>query len=257
MPKSKQTYLGASSTQTLCLFKPARSPPIEGEELTSSLPDELLAEILEYFAPRDWHERKTASFLLFMSRRWKRLYEPFHYRYLDMGSEGFDKEIRVVRLLKTLKTRPELCKHVRHVPIFMYKAKPSSCQLASEMLGLCNELCSISMNLQWLNITPNVVDALPKLHRLESLDLFGQNGGPSLATILRISEPPRLKSLTLDRYGVGRLNELGAEWPRGVSASTSDLEMALPTKYHRTGLITKLTLCDPACDPNVSQLVAR
>lgn len=249
----EQTLLGCTSEQNLCLLKPrgAITCKPQNQDSTLKLPDEILSEILGYLSPGDWNDRQKTISLLFICTRWTRLYRPSFYRRLDLGDRWYDKVVRCTRLLKTLMAQPALAKCVRDIPVILWE---DSSHTLPELLKTCTEIRSLSIHAEWANSWP-MVNAISKLAHLENLRLSGYCGGVSLIAISKIMDLAKLRSLELCRYGVGRDSSTHTEWPVGAEASAKMLSDILPKERYRTSNISKMTLSDPVCSPNVSLLL--
>lgn len=263
----KQSYLGSSSQGTLCILpcpwdiSPSRTL---GKCFISTLPDELLAEVLEFLAPPSYflHNSQYEQLLpiLFVCRRWRRLYEPLLYRRIDLGYNGWEKLRRTYRLLETLKQRPELRACVRETDIQLFKINDTTSGAIADILRYCeSSLRKLSLHTRWESsaIWP-ILCTIRNFPRLEALRFSGYEGGPALQMILTHFDGTVLKTLALSRYGLSFGDGPGAPWnsanatgPPFISASAENLLAA-----HRIrGKVTTLKLNDPSAPLHITELL--
>lgn len=108
-----------------------------------------------------------------------------------------------------------------------------------------------------LRVYPDISELLSTistLPRLEHLEL----GGPSLQLFFRDFTLPSLKSWCLSRYPARNPEDSSAPWPgEPISITQTDLEHLLPPNRYHTGAVTKMSLRDPCCLPNITEHILR
>lgn len=108
MPRLRQTYLGASTHQTLCIVPYSHQRPLVPTEefFLHRMPDELLCRTLGYLAPartpNTGFKYEPCLPISLVCRRWERIYYSFFYRNIDLGYFGWQNLHRIKRLKATL-----------------------------------------------------------------------------------------------------------------------------------------------------------
>lgn len=220
------------------------------------IPDELLALVFDHLPPRhseDYYWPNThasALSMLLVCRRWHRCYTPFFYRKLNI-----EKKIRSIKLSKTLEHRPELCDHIRELRFTVNQSK-LDINFLTNILQRCSKIRKLSLHGDWSEDMQPLLETVARLEYIDTLSFSGSAAGPSVNAILRQLERPTLKHLRLERFGVGRAEQLDAPWPQNSTAFTGQqAEQLLPRTRHHSGSVTSLTICDPAAPAEVTQLI--
>jgi hypothetical protein len=259
MPLPRESRLATSAQQTLCIERPPLLHP--GESTTTVIPDEILVEVFSYlglkgscFAVSKYQECLP---LTLVCKRWRRVYEPFLYRRLDLGYFGWKKSRRVRQLLQNLQDRPDLGRQVKTIDIQAYNPNPSTSMNIAKIVTHCKAARHISLHMFLTDPTVPLLDAVARLPCLETLSVSGHSGGPSVYTILQYFNLPSLSNLRLCRYGIGKGTSPGASWPWDVPASAHDLDELLPSNRYHTSRVTSLELSDPSTPPRVTELILR
>ncbi|KAK0512760.1 hypothetical protein JMJ35_004777 [Cladonia borealis] len=218
MPQLRQTYLGASTHQTLCIMPHSHPRPLvpTGRCFISSMPDELLCRILGYLAPV---RTPNTGFLYepclplsLVCRRWERLNYSFLYRNIDLGYFGWQKLRRIRQLWKTLRQRAHLCDAVRMVGFQHNQPCDATLEIVAEILGYLTGLRNFELHTKLAESTWIILNAALGAP-LATLKLSGSEVGPSLQMILKHFSMPTLKELSLNGYGLGNEDEPGAYHP--------------------------------------------
>ena len=201
----RQTYLGPSPQQTLCIMPCYHQRPSvpTGECFIRKMPDELLYRTLEYLAPAPdscglWDYGPCLPIPL-VCRRWKHLFSSILYRNI-----GFHKAT-VKQLDATLRQRPELGDAVRGVGIILIP-EPSDaiCEMVAYILRCCKGLRKFMLDTgKWTGNIWIVLNAA-KRAPLATLDF---RGGSSLQMILKHFSLPTLEEVYLTYYQLGEEDE--------------------------------------------------
>lgn len=257
MVRLRQSYLGSSPQRTLFIVPrpPQRSQPL-GKCFISSLPDELLAQILDHLAPPNlfYHGPEYEKYLpiLIVCERWRRLYEPILYRGIDLGHAGWQKPRRTARLVKTFEDRPGIPGHVREIHIQIYQPSDATCRMVVWVIQCCKSLRKLSLHMTMSSTVWPIIHTASKLPRLETLQLTGYEGGPALQMILTHFDLPTLKELHLSRYGLSVDNGPKAPW-RSVAGSTPPSLDHIFSHHSCNGAVTALSLTDPSAPPDITK----
>jgi hypothetical protein len=257
MPLQRQTRLRISAQRVLCIERQPPLPP--GESITSSLPDEVLAEIFAHLAPKAYFIHSTVYTeclpLILICKRWRRIYEPFFYRKLDLGLRGWQNAHRVRQLLENLRNCPNLRGNARAICIFLSNPNPNTCNNIARIVVHCKAIGEVGLHTD--SDLPGhaapLFHAIQNLPRLETLHL----SRPSLQAVLERLDLPSLKTLNLSQYGIGNGSALSAPWPTDVLARQEELERLLPHNRYHTGRVTSLTLSDPSTPLRVTEHLLR
>ena len=260
MRKLRQSRLGISSDGFLCILPRDSDSPVfavpGGPNLTKLIPDELLTLVFDHLPPRYserylWTNRHASALsVLLVCKRWHRCYAPFFYRKLNI-----DKKIRSIKLSKTLEHQPELCDHVREVEVTVNKRKPDI-DFLTNILQRCSKIRTLSLHGDWSEDMQPLLETIARLEYIDTLSFTSSTAGPSVYAILRQLERSTLKHLRLERFGVGRAEQLEAPWSRNSTVFTAQqAEQLLPRTRHRSGSVSSLTICDPAAPAEVIRLI--
>ena len=226
MPHLRQTYLGASPLQTLCIMPCSHEPT--GECFLHQMPDEILRHILEYLAPaQSLHGRSGYEPCLpipLVCRRWERIYYSILYRNIDLGFRGWIKKRRIRRLETTLRQRPDLSAAVRMVWIQLCQPSDATCEIIAYILGCCTGLRKFGLSTSFTKSTCTILHAARR-PQLATLELSGFKAGPSLQMILKHFSLPTLKEVSLARYELGSGDESRAPWYSSSDTAHEDLSL--------------------------------
>jgi F-box-like len=242
MPLQRQTCLRVSAQRVL------RTEPLPpGESITSSLPDEILMEIFAHLTPKDFSDRFSAYEqylpLTLVCKRWRRIYEPFLYRILDLGFHGWQNPYRVRQLWENLENRPNLHGNVRAIRIFLSNPNSHACNNIARIVAHCKAIGKVSLHTDddLPDYASPLFDAIQNLPRLEALHLTLL----SLQTVLGRFDLPNLQTLHLSRCGLGEGSNLSAPWPLDGPVNQEDLDQLLPHNRYHTGKVVSLILSNP------------
>lgn len=243
--------------------------PEKKNSFISSLPDDILLDVLEYFPVNHpfWHQSEYGKQfpLMLVCKRWTKLYELIFYRKIDLGCRGFDNRTRVTRLEQTLEARPELRYYVREMAILMSDEDDDSCRITTRIVTHCSKIRRISLHVTWARSLP-ILGAISKLTALECLSLSGHYGGPSFVTVIQtLNLTPALKYLKLRRCGNPEHNayiQAQRQYSSMTSYSTLQKRLSLhdilpsPSRSHHQTL-TRLELSSPDLLPCFTRLLLK
>ena len=258
----RQTYLGVSQQRMLRILPQRRLPPSLPREkcFLDILPDELLAEILDYFAPATYCSHhplyEHCLSILLVCKRWLRLYEPMLYRRLDLGNSTWEISRRTSQRFKVLQEHSDIQNHVRAIDIQL-RNRPSeaTCRMIAAIIGRCKATRILSLQTEWDIIVWPIIHAVKDLPRLAVLRLYGHGDGPSLQAIFAHFKQPTLKELRLCRYGIGRSGQLKAPWLPLVPFSQAEAEEFSRSAHQHTTSVTALELTDPSAPPHITEIL--
>ena len=255
MPQLRQTYLGASTHQTLCIVPYSHQRPLvpTGGCYISRIPDELLYRTLGYLAPE---QTPNSGFkyepclpLSLVCRRWERLYCAFFYRNIDLGYFGWQKPRRIMRLEATLRQRPDLCDAVRMVGFRHDNPGDATCQMIAKIIIYSQGLRSFELH-TWFHRSAWIILDAAKTAPLATLKFSGSHCGPSLPMIVKHFSLPTLKEVSFNGYGPGR-----ADNPSGYisfdPADEDDLGLLLSSTSPCN--VTTIELIDPTAPARVTK----
>jgi hypothetical protein len=257
MVRLRQSYLGSSPQRTLFIVpRPPRPPPPSGECYISSLPDELLAQILDHLAPptRFYHQSEYENCLGIptVCERWRRLYEPILYRRIDLGYSGWQKPRRTARLVKTFEERPGMPGHVRDLDVQIYKPSDATCRLVTSVVLCCRSIRKLSLHMPMSPTIWPIIHASSKIPRLERLGLSGIGDGPALQMILAHFGTHPLTELKLNRYGLSVDDGPSAPWRSGSQSTYPNLDHTFSNHFYN-GAVSTLILSDPSAPPYITK----
>ena len=252
----RQTYLGASTHQTLCIMPYSHQHPFvpTGDCFLPRMPDELLCRILEYLAPAGTSHSGFGYGpclpIPLVCRRWERLYCSFLYRNIDLGYFGWQNLRRIRQLEATLRQRPDLCDAVRMVGFQSQRPSDATCEMIADILSYSEGLRKFELHTEWTQSTWIILNAA-KRAPLATLKLSGFKGGPSLQMILKHFSLPTLKKVYLNRYGLGNGDEPGAPWYPSSDAAHEDLSLLLLSASPCN--VTTMELIEPSAPAYVTK----
>ena len=217
MPHLRQTYLGASKHQTLCIMPHSHQPPLvpTGRCYISRMPNEFLCRMLGYLAPE---QTPNSGFkyepclpLSLVCRRWERIYYAYLYRNIDLGYFGWQRPRRIRQLEATLRQRPDLCDAVRMIGFQHNQPFIDTCELIANIITYSKGLRRLELHTDLAQFTCIILGAARKAP-LATLKLSGCEGGPSLLLILKHFSLPTLKEMSLNGYGLGNEESVRARY---------------------------------------------
>ena len=264
----QQLHLGFSPQRTLCVLP--RPPPSDAPEkpakcFISALPDELLAQVLDFVSPpacsyRRGEYEKSLRYL-FVCRRWRRIYETFVYQFPDLGPCGWRKSCYAFRLLRTLRLRSDLRERVIKFNIETSASYEKNTNYAAivELIQSCQlSLQEIHLHASWEESALwKIIHCFKDCPRLHTLRLSTSSDACGLETVLNHCDIPSLRTLSLSRYGGCAGKSPGAPWPstwHSTSESSFWRLSSLLTDRCGAGTITTLELRDPSVYAYITEL---
>jgi hypothetical protein len=257
MPLQRQACLRVSAQRVLRTEPPPPLPP--GEGITSSLPDEILMEIFAYLTPKNFADYDPAYEpylpLTLVCKRWRRIYEPFLYRTLDLNFHGWQNPYRVGQLWENLENRPNLRGNTRAFRIFFQNPNWHACNNIARIVAHCKAIRKVTLHTaeDLPDYVSPLFDAIQNLPRLEALHLSFL----SLQTVLGRFDLPSLQTLHLLCCGLGEGSNLSALWPLDGPVNQEDLDQLLPHNRYHTGKVVSLALWDPRTPFRVTEHLLR
>ena len=254
MSHLRQTYLGASTHQTLCIMPYSHQRPFvpTGDCSLHMMPDELLCRTLGYLAPartpNTGFDYNPCLPISLVCRRWERLYSSFLYRNIDLGYFGWRNLRRIRQLEATLRQRPDLCDAVRMVGFQHSQPRDATCEIIADILSYSKGLCNLELHTKLTQSTWKILNAA-KRAPLARLKLSGSEGGPSLQMILKHFSLPTLKEVSFNGSGLGNEDEPGAD----ISFDATQQELDLLLSSASPCNVTTMELIEPSAPTHVTK----
>jgi len=258
MVRLMQSYLGSSPQRTLIIVPPPPRPsPPPGKCVISTLPDELLAQILDHLAPTNpyrYHPDYADCLQIpIVCERWRRLYEPILYRRIDLGDSSQRESHCTASLLKIFEERSSIAGHVRDICVnILPPSRNDTCRAVAHVVQCCKSLRELSLHMEMPPAVWPIIHAASKIPRLERLRLINFEYGPALQMTLAHFVMPSLKELELRGYGLSFNNKPGARWHHVAQSTFPDLDHIF-SKHFYNGAVTALNLTDPSVPPGVTK----
>ncbi|MCJ1231159.1 hypothetical protein MMC12_007835 [Toensbergia leucococca] len=234
-----------------------------------SLPNEILADILSYLAPRPATSVLKTEYAECLSiplvcHRWRRLYDTVLYRKIDLGLEAWEGTPRPRRLFRTLTERPDLRDHVRVIHVNLLTPYHATCRVIADIIQYCNSVRKLGLH---INLDPGdfvtlaaflpLRNAAKGLSRLEKLQFSGKQYSSPLRDIMNYFDLPTLRKMEIDGYGLDPRvdpHSPGTEVPWNEIDYTphQEVEEFFAARQYSSGL-TILKLRYPRVSPSITQ----
>lgn len=254
--RSRQFYLGPSPQGTLCLIpRPPQLPPKAlGKCYIHLLPNELLADIMAYLPPKTVMcappTYEQCPPIPLVCKRWECIYDATLYRTISFGIYPRWQQHRTAKVLKILRQKPDLRRHVRNISVQSRGLSEATCRQIAETIKTCQAIHTVSLHLRWPAKIWPIIHAAEMLPRLVVLRLSEYDSGPSLQMNLAHFNQSTLRDVKMDRYGLGsggirRARSLPIESPLQDGMKN----FAINAHSHSSS-ITSLELNNPCCLPS-------
>ena len=255
----KQTYLGASPHQTLCLLRYQQSLPFVPTEecYISRLPDELYIRVFEHLPPpgglsKSSRDGKCLRYLR-VSRRWRRLYETILYRNIDLPHD-WRSVVRLKQLARSFEERPHLADYVRVVQLCMSKPNKMETLYMTDIVSRCRLLQDFSGLTPFSPLIWPVINVVRSLPYLQKLRILGEEERVPIQTLLKLFEMPMLAEVHFLNFGIdigadrcGTISSQSAKSTLSYNRDADDNTQTIrDTRYHN---VTTLILAGPRMQP--------
>ncbi len=264
MPRhSRQYHIGPSPTKMPCLVSPPPQPPLEslGKCYVSTLPDELLANIFAFLSPEInlYHPPtyETCPPIPIICKQWERIYDATLYETVSFVDHDVRQERRNSNVVKALRQRPDLCRHVRNIFVQMWEPSEATRRFITDIISSCRAVRNVSLRLGWSANTWPIIQAVGMLPRLKGLRLSGNGIGPFLHMIPGLFNQPTLRDIRLSRYGLSRGDSTREPWSPTELPSKDDLDGFSVVAHSHSSAITSLELSDPRTSPQCTGILLK
>lgn len=262
----RQRYLGASPQGNIHLYRQPPcirvAPQVLGPCYINGLPDELLAEILDYSPiPQhycDENENQNAWAIPLTCLRWQRAYDRVLYRRINLRP-GYPKSHKILRIRKIsqiLHERPGLYRHVQEFAATLDNPSDATCRSVSELLERCRSIRHLDLQMSMVPQIWPVIHTAATLPFLTSLSLHGYSGGPGVQMVLKYFDLPTLKELSMSRWTWADEGCLGRQWGRTYYPSTGELDEVFSAHWG-SGTVTSMYLSEPDASVAVTESLLR